>query len=146
MDAFLFCVGVIGFFVALFSFILLWRYLNYRETIYLAEKGLVRPPREHNGRGRATLVWGILIAAIGVALTLGRGPLGVVGMGPSDYPLGLGPWMLFGFLPLFFGLALVLVYILTRDDAPTSTNHIDQPPVTTFHTDQPPAASFNENE
>ncbi len=149
MESFLFCAGVLAFFVVLFSFILGWRYLSYRETVYLAEKGLVRPPRERNGRngrGRATLVWGILIASIGVALMLGLWPLGMVGMGASNYPLGFGPWMLFGLLPLFFGLALVLIYILTRDDAPAPTNSIDQPPVATFPVDQPPAVPFNENE
>jgi hypothetical protein len=31
------------------------------------------------------------------------------------YPLGLGPWMVIGFVPTFFGLALILIYALTYD-------------------------------
>jgi hypothetical protein len=39
-----------------------------------------------------------------------------MGIGPGSYPLGLGPWMLLGFIPLFFGLGLILVYVLTREE------------------------------
>lgn len=115
MAMFLACSGMIGFFVVLFAFILLLRYLNYRETVALAEKGLVRPRRERPSGNKTVLVWGLVIAAIGLALILGLWPLGLSGMG-VDYPLGFGPWMLFGLLPLFFGLALILIYVLTRED------------------------------
>ncbi len=115
MEMFVMCSGVIGFFVVLFSFILLLRYLSYRETMALAEKGLVRPRRERAGGNKTVLVWGVVIAAIGLALLVGLWPLGLSGMG-IDYPLGFGPWMLFGLLPLFFGLALILIYVLTREE------------------------------
>lgn len=115
METFVICAGVLVFWIILLGFILLWRYLSYRETLALAEKGLVRPKRNGNGASsRAVLVWGIILAAIGLALSLGLWPLGLSGRG-TDFPLGLGPWMLAGFLPLFFGLGLVLVYVLTRD-------------------------------
>ena len=115
MEILIICAGVLSFWIILLGFILLWRYLSYRETLALAEKGLVRPKRNGTGTGgHATLVWGIILAAIGLALSLGLWPLGLSGMG-TDFPLGLGPWMLAGFLPLFFGLGLVLVYVLTRD-------------------------------
>lgn len=121
MEGTIACAGTLGFFGLLFGFILLYRYLNYRETLALAEKGLVRPPREHSGQGRAALVWGILITAVGLALTLGLWPLGLA-FGANEYPLGFGPWMLVGLLPLFFGLALVLVYVLTRNGKHVDTN------------------------
>ncbi len=117
MDNTVLCAGSLGFFFLLFAFILAMRYLNFRETMTLAEKGLVRPPREtprpRNGGNKAVLVWGIILAAIGLALMLGLWPLGFTSVGRS-FPLGFGPWMLFGLLPLFFGLGLVLIYVLTQ--------------------------------
>ena len=114
MEGFIICAGTIGLVVVVLGFVLLMRYLSYRETLALAEKGLVRPGRERNG-GRATLIWGVIIAAVGLALMLGLWPLGLTGFGTS-YPLGFGPWMLAGLVPLFFGLALVLIYVLTRGE------------------------------
>lgn len=119
MDGFFVCATTLGFFVLLFGFILAFRYLNYRETLALAEKGLMRPPRQSNG-SRTALVWGIIIGAIGLALTFGLWPLGFIGVGPTNYPLGFGPWMLVGLVPLFFGLALILIHVLTRKDAPAA--------------------------
>lgn len=115
MEILIVCAGTVGFFVVLFSFILLMRYLSYRETLALAEKGLVRPARS-GGSGRGILIWGVVITAIGLALTLGLWPIGLSGSGPWTYPLGFGPWMLVGLIPLFFGLALMLIHVLTRGD------------------------------
>jgi Domain of unknown function (DUF6249) len=89
------------------------RFLAYRETMELAEKGLVKPQR--NGNGKSTLIWGIIITAVGLALILGLWPLGF-GFGGSNYPLGFGPWMLLGLVPTFFGVALILIYVLTREE------------------------------
>lgn len=106
-----FCLGPLAFFVVLFGFIVVMRYLNYRETMALAEKGLARPPRSD---GKDTLRWGIVIAGLGLALCVGLYPIGLVG--GSRFPLGLGPWLLAGFIPMFFGLSLVLIYVLTREE------------------------------
>jgi hypothetical protein len=113
MEGFLICLSVVSVLVVIFAFILTMRYLVYRETLFLAEKGLVRPERPRRD-GKDTLRWGIVIAAIGLALCLGMWPLGMSSGGPS-YPLGLGPWMLFGLVPLFFGLALIAIYLFTRE-------------------------------
>ena len=83
--------------------------MNYKETIALAEKGLSRP--EQKG-GSGLLRWGILVAALGLALSLGLYPIGFAA--GYDYPLHLGPWMLAGFVPLFLGLGLILLHVLTR--------------------------------
>lgn len=116
-EAFTIPCASLGFFVLLFGFIALMRYLNYRETLALAEKGLVRGGRlrANGGNGKDTLRWGIVITAVGIALCVGLYPLGFMG-GRSGFPLGLGPWMLFGLIPTFFGLGLVLIYALTRED------------------------------
>ncbi len=114
MDVFI-CMGVVAFFLLLFGFLLAWRYFNYLELKALAEKGLVKPQKSSaSGKNQPMLIWGIIITGLGVALSLGLLPVGRTGTG-SVYPFGLGPWMLFGYVPLFFGLSLILVGVLTRN-------------------------------
>jgi len=103
------CISIISILLAIFSFIAFLRYMNYKETIALAEKGLTRP-EARNGKG--LLRWGILITALGVALSLGLYPIGF--SWGTAYPLHLGPWMLGGFVPLFLGLGLILLHYLTE--------------------------------
>jgi len=106
-----FCCGIL-FFIVLFAFLAVWRYLQYRETLALAEKGLLKPDtrQDTHANGSSALRWGVIIASLGLALTVGLWPLGI----NSYYPLGLGPWMIGAFIPLFFGLGLVLIHILTK--------------------------------
>jgi hypothetical protein len=105
------CLGIIGVLAIIFGFLAFLRYLNYKETIALAEKGLSRP----ESRSKSGLLrWGILITALGLALSVG---LYLVGFSSGQtYPLGLGPWMLGGFVPLFLGLGLILLYFLSHKD------------------------------
>jgi hypothetical protein len=106
-------IGTLGFFLLTFIFIVTMRYIGYRETMTLAEKGLVRPDRTFSGNGKNTLRWGIVITAVGLALCVGLYPIGL--LPGNTFPLGLGPWMIAGLLPMFFGLGLILIYVLTRD-------------------------------
>jgi hypothetical protein len=106
------CVGGLGFIGLVFGFILLMRFMAYKETLMLAEKGLVKPVRNGNN-GKGALIWGILITAIGLATTIGLLPLG--GLLRVEVPYGFGPWMLAGLLPTFFGLALILIHVLTHE-------------------------------
>ena len=103
------CISIVSVLVVIFGFIAFLRYMNYRETIALAEKGLSRPETKD---GKGLLRWGILITALGLALSLGLYPIGF--SAGESYPLRLGPWMLGGFVPLFLGLSLILLYVLTR--------------------------------
>ena len=105
------CLGILGALGIIFGFLAFIRYMNYKETIALAEKGLARP--EQKGRS-GLLRWGIVITALGVALSLGLYPIGF--SGGYDYPLRLGPWMLGGFVPLFLGLGLILLHFLTQKE------------------------------
>ncbi len=106
------CLSIVSILLVIFCFLAFLRYMNYRETLALAEKGLTRPEKKSGSRG--FLRWGILITALGFALTLG---LYFIGFGSADnYPLHLGPWMLGGFVPLFLGIGLVLIHFLTEKE------------------------------
>jgi hypothetical protein len=96
-----------------FVFFAFVRYMRYRETLVLAEKGLVSPASHSNGRD--TLRWGIVITALGLALMCGLYPVGFF-MRDSGLPLFFGPWMLIGLIPTALGLALILIYRVTRDE------------------------------
>jgi hypothetical protein len=83
--------------------------MNYKETLALAEKGLAKPEARS---AKGFLRWGILLTALGFALSLG---LFFIGFDSANtYPLHLGPWMLGGFVPLFLGIGLVLIHFLTE--------------------------------
>jgi len=116
MDSLIPCFGGLGFVFLVFAFILAMRFMSYQETLKLAEKGLVRPARSSGGNGKGALIWGIIITAVGLATTIGLFPLGF--MIGSNAPLGFGPWMLAGLVPMFFGIALILIYVLTRETKP----------------------------
>lgn len=103
------CISIVSVLLVIFGFFAFLRYMNYRETIALAEKGLTRPDPK---TGSGLLRWGILITALGLALSIGLYPIGF--SAGYDYPLHLGPWMLGGFVPLFLGLGLILLHVLTR--------------------------------
>ena len=105
------CIGIVSILIVIFGFLAFLRYINYRETIALAEKGLTKPESKP---GKGLLRWGIVITALGLALSLG---LYLVGFASADnYPLHLGPWMLGGFVPLFLGIGLILVHYLSEKE------------------------------
>src|SRR5512134_2296813 len=61
-----------------FAFFAYVRYLRYKETIALAERGLVRP--ESRRPNRNMLRWGIVIMMLGLGLACGLWPLGFLAM------------------------------------------------------------------
>jgi len=107
-------IGVFAIFLLIFGFAAFLRYMRYKETLALAEKGLVRPQINGNGasNGKGTLRWGIVITALGVAMCIGLYPFGWLAGGTS-FPLNFGPWMVIGLIPTFFGLALILIFVVT---------------------------------
>jgi hypothetical protein len=120
MQDLLMAVIVVGgfslIFMTIFGYFAYVRYLSHKETMALAEKGLLKPEQvvQYNGGGhgrdRKLLNRAIVLIAIGLALCLGLFPIGFVA--GDDFPLFLGPWMLGGFIPLFFGIALLIIYLL----------------------------------
>ena len=111
MDALIACLGVLGILAIIFGFLAFLRYMNYRETIALAEKGLTKPETRS---GKRLLSWGIIVTSLGLALSIGLYFIGF--NSPTNYPLHLGPWMLGGFVPLFLGIGLILLHVLTNKD------------------------------
>lgn len=105
------CLGIVGTLAVLFGFLGFMRYMSYKETLALAEKGLIKPESKP---AKGLLRWGIVIAALGLALSLGLYPIGFDS--GTNYPLHLGPWMLGGFVPLFLGLGLILLHYLTEKE------------------------------
>jgi hypothetical protein len=103
------CLGAVGALTVIFGFLAFLRYMNYKETLALAEKGLTKPEIKS---GKGLLRWGIILSSLGLAFSLG---LYLIGFDSADnYPLHLGPWMLGGFVPLFLGIGLVLLHFLTE--------------------------------
>jgi hypothetical protein len=103
------CLSIVSILIVIFGFLAFLRYMNYKETLALAEKGLTKPESKSS---KNLLRWGIIVTAIGFALTIG---LYTIGFATADsYPLHLGPWMLGGFVPLFLGIGLTLLHFLTE--------------------------------
>lgn len=108
-----FIASMLIFLVIMTPFVLyaFLRFLRHRETLFLAERGLVRPAEAPRGSGNSSLRWGIILAALGVALSCGLYPIGWMVNGRTF--LGFGPWMLPGFIALALGLGLVLIHRLS---------------------------------
>lgn len=120
------CGSIILIFGGLLGFFAYLRYIRYRETIELAEKGLLHPRyQRYESNGKGALRWGIAITGLGLALCLGLYPFGWLAA-PGEFPLNFGPWMLIGLIPTFFGLSLVVIYIVTRDKNSDHTGDQEQ--------------------
>jgi hypothetical protein len=108
------CTGFVAFFVLIFGTIALLRWFQHKEVLAMAEKGLLpdqyakylKAPRS---RGRGFLVWGLVLAGLGLALVLGLLPVAINNVYMS-------PLLLLGLMPLFVGLGLLIVYFVTRKE------------------------------
>jgi hypothetical protein len=94
-------------------FITLNRFIRYKERVALAQLGYsskdLALADNGTGRGSRGVLWGgVITATSGLALLLGLSTLGI------------GVWLIAGFLPLFVGLGMILIYFLTP--APSSAS------------------------
>ncbi len=105
------CLVSLGALAIIWGFLALIRYINYKGTLARAERGITVPESKAH---RGLLRWGMLIAGLGLALSLGLYSIGFYR--GDDYPLHLGPWMLGGFVILFLGIGLILFHFLTQKD------------------------------
>ncbi len=126
-------VVLIGWLVALaifFGFIVLLRYLQFRERMAMISTGMhpdrLRAPRR---RSRGMLRAGLIIAMVGLTLTIGLYPIGYI-LPPvfANIPLHFGPWLLPGLIPLGVGIALTTSYYLERDSVPPDSERQERIP------------------
>ncbi len=120
---------VIGWLIALvlfLSFIILLRYMQYRERIALLTHGINPNELRRQRRNQGILRAGLITMMVGVALTIGLYPLGFLLPNTfSTAPLHLGPWLLPGLIPLGVGLALMCSYYL-ESNVQSSTDEVKE--------------------
>ncbi|HVB73465.1 MAG TPA: DUF6249 domain-containing protein [Ktedonobacteraceae bacterium] len=122
--------ALIGWLIALaifLGFIALLRYIDHRERMALIARGIHPNRLRRQRRGTGLLRAGLIVAMVGLALTIGLYPLGY--MLPSVVtatPLHVGPWLLPGLIPLAVGGALVISYYLGQDSRPPDNDPLDQ--------------------
>lgn len=96
--------------IVLLGFVTLNRYIGYKERVALAQLGFSLDDLHRDAAkkyGNRGVLWGGVITAMsGLALLLGLSTLGT------------GAWLLAGLLPLFVGLGMVVIYLLTLGPAP----------------------------
>jgi hypothetical protein len=99
-------VGSIIVFVVVFGFAAYTRFLQHKETMALAEKGLL-PEEDPQDKSKNILRWGVIFSTLGAILVLIMIPFAW-----NNY------WTLFllGLLPLALGLGLTLIYVFTQDN------------------------------
>lgn len=115
MTLILACLGIFGFFVLLFGFLLLFRYINYHEKVKLAERGIFPQEEPKQKPKKSLLIAGWIITILGflgtiIFLLFG---ISITGYGYGyGFPMGLGPWVLLGLFPMLLGLILLLIYVV----------------------------------
>jgi hypothetical protein len=110
---------LIGWLIALaifLGFIVLLRYIHYRERMGLITHGFnpntLRQRRRKSGLLRA----GLITMMVGLSLTVGLYPISFLLPTAIDAaPFHLGPWLLPGLIPLGVGIALTVSYYLEQN-------------------------------
>jgi len=98
-------IGSAVVFVIVFGFAAYTRYLQHKETMALAEKGLL-PPEKIGSKGKTIMQWGMIFSGLGVVLIM------------VLIPFAWGNFwllLLFGLLPLALGLGLMLIHLFMQD-------------------------------
>ena len=121
-NAFLVLLGWVMALAIFFGFIILLRYLHHKERMELIRQG-IHPTTHRNDdprrqiRSRRMLRAGLIIAMVGLSLTVGLYPIGfyVPATLAAATPFHLGPWLLPGLIPLGVGIALIVSYYLEQN-------------------------------
>ncbi|UCC62084.1 MAG: hypothetical protein JSV36_15030 [Anaerolineae bacterium] len=113
----IFCVGFVLFFALLFGMLLLMRWFSHKEQLAMIEQGLIPADAARLRNGKATLAWGVGVSAFGLVLLGGLAPLGFLltaSRAGSTRAMAFWPVLLPGLVVLFMGLALIIIYFVTR--------------------------------
>ncbi len=119
-NAFLVLLGWLMALAIFFGFIVLLRYLHHKERMALITQG-IHPTTQRNEdpqrliRSRRMLRAGLIIAMVGLSLTVGLYPIGFFLPASLATPFHLGPWLLPGLIPLGVGIALIVSYYLEQN-------------------------------
>ena len=109
-------VGSVIVFLVVFGFAAYSRYLQHKETMVLAEKGLM-PAEDPNDKSKTILRWSMIFSILGAVLVLAMIPFAW-----NNY-LSL---FLLGLLPLALGLGLTLIYVFAQDNPPPKEKKASQ--------------------
>ncbi len=125
-NAFLVLLGWLMALAIFFGFIVLLRYLHHKERMALITQGIhPATPRNEDPqrliRSRRMLRAGLIIAMVGLALTVGLYPVGFFLPTAITAPFHLGPWLLPGLIPLGVGVALIVSYYLEQNGQGSQT-------------------------
>ncbi|HZO75918.1 MAG TPA: DUF6249 domain-containing protein [Ktedonobacteraceae bacterium] len=110
---------LLGWLIALaifFGFIVLLRYIHYKERMALLAHGINPDNVPRQRRSRGMLRAGLITAMVGLTLTIGLYPVGF--LLPAAFtaaPLHIGPWLLPGLIPFGVGIALIVSYYLEQN-------------------------------
>ena len=113
----IFCAGFVLFFALLFGTLVLMRWFRYKEQLAMIEQGLIPADAARPRNSKATLAWGIGVSAFGLVLLGGLAPLGLLltaSRAGSTRAMAFWPVLLPGLVVLFMGLALIIIYVVTR--------------------------------
>ena len=130
MTMILACIGIFGFFVMLFGFLLLLRFINYREKVKLAEKGVFIQEEPKSKPKKGLLITGWIITMAGFIATIAFWLFGISVTGSGygyGFPFGLGPWVLLGLFPFLLGLILLLIYVVRSPSVNGNYSTQDRP-------------------
>lgn len=118
--------SLLGWLIALaifLGFIAVLRYIDHRERMAMIARGLDPYRLRRRRRGTGLLRAGLIVAMVGLALTIGLYPLGyILPAVVTNTPLHVGPWLLPGLIPLGVGAALIISYYLGPDSHPPDDN------------------------
>ncbi|HEU5226375.1 MAG TPA: DUF6249 domain-containing protein [Ktedonobacteraceae bacterium] len=110
---------LIGWLIALaifFVFVVLLRYIHYKERMALLAHGINPEHMPRQRRSRGMLRAGLITGMVGLTLTIGLYPIGF--LLPAAFaaaPLHIGPWLLPGLIPFGVGIALIVSYYLEQN-------------------------------
>lgn len=83
------------------------RWFSYKERMALIKQGLpLEDKRTKEEKRKLFLAIGVTVGLMGLALTIGLATL------------GLGPWLLYGLIPFFLGLAMILASLIMMPSKP----------------------------